>query len=359
MDPLQNWDELQALLCCFNGERISDKFASELTGLLRGILIDGRVSRDEAAFLYEWCTKVQNTVQKERTLEPVRRFVEACYPVCQEIIAGADPNKLKEMLEAFGGKGSYKGCLDLLNPKDIDLTSSFCLTGTFSWKERGEVAKTLEGAGAKVYDKLVKDVRFLVVGDEETKSWATTSYGRKIERAMQWKNSGHQIWIISEHALKARFEGDDSYKPDPEAKLPVTLREHVRNADKSTRVWFPNPAGGVMSIELSRANDAEMFGALNIGPTKEGPWFPLADGIELLNSLPIEERQLKRLNKLGAAVPASCTYVQAKKLIRDAEGLLSPTTECLTRMAVLGIKADPSWTRDQCNAALYGAADKP
>jgi hypothetical protein len=110
-----------------------------------------------------------------------------------------------------------------------------------------------------------------------------------------------------------------------------------------------------MSVELSRVDDVFLFGGTQVGPTKEGPWYPLADGIALLNSLPVEDRQVKRMTKLGVPVPASCTYIEAKKLIHAAEGLLPPTTECLQRMAALGLKADPSWNRDQCNAVLNDA----
>jgi NAD-dependent DNA ligase len=45
---------------------------------------------------------------------------------------------------------------------------------------------------------LKKATDYLVIGNYATDSWIHSSYGRKIEKAMEMKQKGHHIKIISE-----------------------------------------------------------------------------------------------------------------------------------------------------------------
>ena len=73
-----------------------------------------------------------------------------------------------------------------------------CLTGEFLFGTRAACLAMTEAAGAQAVDTVTRAVSFLVVGTNVSAAWANTSYGRKMQRAVDMQAKGHQIRIISE-----------------------------------------------------------------------------------------------------------------------------------------------------------------
>ena len=78
--------------------------------------------------------------------------------------------------------------------------STFCCTGTFETGTRKEVEEIITNNGGKP-SRLNNSTNYLVIGAYATDSWAHSSYGRKIEKALTIKQKGIDIKIISEHHL--------------------------------------------------------------------------------------------------------------------------------------------------------------
>lgn len=86
---------------------------------------------------------------------------------------------------------------------DIDVikrdSSCFCFTGSFSYGTRDNMKNYVEDRGS-VFSKLVTiKVNYLVVGTKENSTWKHGSHGNKIENAINLKQKGYDIKIVSEN----------------------------------------------------------------------------------------------------------------------------------------------------------------
>lgn len=82
----------------------------------------------------------------------------------------------------------------------------FVLTGDFNYGSRDEVRTYIEGFGA-VYDSGVrKSTNYLIIGAKGSQAWKTGTYGTKIKKAMDLKEQGQDIAIISEEDFFAEME---------------------------------------------------------------------------------------------------------------------------------------------------------
>jgi len=74
----------------------------------------------------------------------------------------------------------------------------FCFTGTFAFGSRRDCKKAVEERGG-LYGNLTMSTDYLVLGSYATDSWAHSAFGRKIEKAIQYRDDGRFIKIVSEH----------------------------------------------------------------------------------------------------------------------------------------------------------------
>lgn len=85
----------------------------------------------------------------------------------------------------------------------------FVLTGDFNYGSRDEVRDYIEGFGA-VYDSGVrKATNFVIIGAKGSQAWKTGTYGTKIKKAMELKEQGQEIAVISEDDFFAEIENSD------------------------------------------------------------------------------------------------------------------------------------------------------
>lgn len=73
----------------------------------------------------------------------------------------------------------------------------FCFTGIME-RPRTELKKMAEFHGGKVNNAVSKSIDFLVIGDKSSPAWNYTTYGTKIEKAL---NSKNDITIVSERSF--------------------------------------------------------------------------------------------------------------------------------------------------------------
>lgn len=86
---------------------------------------------------------------------------------------------------------------------------SYCFTGQFLYGTRAACERAILGLGGTAVDNITKRLDYLVVGSMIEPLWANTTYGRKIEKAMDYKQKGAELAIVSERqwtdALKDAF----------------------------------------------------------------------------------------------------------------------------------------------------------
>lgn len=75
---------------------------------------------------------------------------------------------------------------------------SFCFTGESKRATLEEMKTLAQDRGAKVVESVSPDLDYLIVGAAGNPCWAYSSYGRKIEKAMELRRQGSKLLIVHE-----------------------------------------------------------------------------------------------------------------------------------------------------------------
>lgn len=187
----------------FNAKRIQDRGVDELLGLCKGIIADGEVNAGETRFLLEWLEANQCVARDW----PGNVIYARIYEFLRD--GKLDANERAELLELLTTvSGQVPGvctvqascALPFDDPQpSLEFDSHvFVLTGRFAYGSRHEVTEAILDLGGWVRPTVLKDTHYVVVGTLASRDWAHASYGRKIETALQWRQKGEPIRIISE-----------------------------------------------------------------------------------------------------------------------------------------------------------------
>ena len=184
----------------------TSKAIDQLCGICAGILADGEVVEKEAKFFADWAS--QHAPQ-----EPVWPFTEILGRIGRIYADGRcdeeERLELKSIMEALCGytdqadaTESYASSLPLSSPVPDPVTfegNQFVITGRFAFGTRRKVFAAIESKGGHASDSFpTSTTNFLVVGTFASRDWAQSSFGRKIERAVELRESGSGLAIIAE-----------------------------------------------------------------------------------------------------------------------------------------------------------------
>lgn len=190
----------------FNMQQQKDRDADELVGLCRGLLSDGAVSGQEADFLRDWIER--------HAVHAGEYPFNVLYRQLRSALADGvlDQDEERDLLSslsalvggeapgALPGSASLATALPLCCPAPTLFFQSvvFVVTGTFSYGPRRQVVEAIEARSGIVSSNVTKKVGFLIIGEVGSQAWRHSSYGRKIESAIQLRESGLPIRIVSE-----------------------------------------------------------------------------------------------------------------------------------------------------------------
>lgn len=189
-----------------NLENNVSKAIDQLSGICSGILADGVVTEKEADFFAEW-------VRKFAPFEPVWPFTDILARVKRIFADGRcddeEREELKGVMQALCGyvadakpAETYSTGLPLNVPCPDPIAFPdrvFTITGRFAFGTRSKVMEAVTSRGGLASDtRPTRESNYLLIGLFASRDWANTNYGRKIERAVELRDSGSGIAIISE-----------------------------------------------------------------------------------------------------------------------------------------------------------------
>jgi len=188
----------------FGAKRRTERDIAEMLGLVKGILIDGAVSEDEAIALVNWADDHPDVVQGWPGDVVYRRL--------RQIFAdghASEPERedLAELLKSLvGGEAGMINAetastgLPFEDPLPlIEIPNrNFVFTGRFAFGTRAACHKAVKSLGGWAEKGLNQSVDFLVIGTFASRDWAQTSYGRKIEKAVEMREKDGFIKIVPE-----------------------------------------------------------------------------------------------------------------------------------------------------------------
>jgi NAD-dependent DNA ligase len=185
-------------------QRLLKRSCETLLGLCSGILADGQLVDEEIRFLDTWLADnddISSTWPGEVIFTRVRDILS------DGIITEEEREYLKTTLsDLLGGTleetGATSGIATRL-PVDVIETivisdKVFCFTGNFLYGTRKACERAILERGGETSSSIRTNLNYLVIGTLVSRDWAHTSHGRKIEKAIDYKNKGRPIQIVSE-----------------------------------------------------------------------------------------------------------------------------------------------------------------
>ena len=188
----------------FNRKRREDRSIDELIGISKGVIADYIVNQAEAEFILSWIkrnSEIKNTWPVNVLFDRITEMLSDNY-LDQE-----EQAELFELIHQFTGQNkpaeileNWSSTLPLDQPMpEINFEDRvFCFTGKFVSGSRKDCQRVIEEKGGIFVKGPSRKLDYLVIGVLGSEDWIHTSYGRKIERAMELKNQGFELSIVSE-----------------------------------------------------------------------------------------------------------------------------------------------------------------
>jgi hypothetical protein len=181
----------------------------KLHAVMAGIGADGQISVEELNGLLHWIRE--------------HAHLKTCWPYdeVESLLLGVladkriDAEEHNQLMKFFGEFVSILDNKTIVSPAFLDGTnivglcavcpdisfseSVFCLTGSSYKYKRTEFEELIARLGGDSSRTVSKKVNYLVVGGDGNPCWAYACYGRKVEKAVELRKSGHPIVIVHEN----------------------------------------------------------------------------------------------------------------------------------------------------------------
>jgi len=180
-----------------------------LQGICHGILADGIINEKEVRDLEKWLE--QNThLSTYYPYDEIRSLMLSI--VSDGIIEEEEILILKAYLNQFVNIEN-KEIEKQIDQETADINISghctsdpniefdgktFCVTGVLKSGNRSELENLISDLGGIPTKTVTKKTDYLIVGDNGNPAWAFACYGRKVEKALEMRKSGHQICLVHE-----------------------------------------------------------------------------------------------------------------------------------------------------------------
>jgi len=191
----------------YRNSEIKDRNIDELLGLCRGIIADGETNQREAEFLRNWIEN--NFSRRDLMVYPLKTLYWRLMGMLQDgILDDEESRELFEILERYTGECSIiKEARQFTSTLPLDLPmpevkikgSQFVFTGAFTIGTRKACETLIKDLGGEYKKAPTLKTDYLVIGLLGSEDWIHSSYGRKIEKAVELRDERKTgISIISE-----------------------------------------------------------------------------------------------------------------------------------------------------------------
>jgi hypothetical protein len=181
-----------------------DRGTDELIGLCRGVLADGMLVIHEARYVLEWLDR-NEPVRVTFAGKHLHDALSAAL-LDSQMDAEEEDRLVDVLLRLTGGtlpatgETSFSTALPFDDPAPpvVLRGRGFCFTGKFRFGTRKECELCIETGGGFAHKHPIRETSYLVVGTIGSRDWVHSTSGRKIERAVEMREKGNAIRIVSE-----------------------------------------------------------------------------------------------------------------------------------------------------------------
>lgn len=200
----------------FHESRIDRRSADALVGLAAGISADGKVNQQEAEFLESWIATHLAHLDDPVVNLLYRRLADM---LADGILDAEESAELLGMLRSFNGLNVGKprpGDNTFTAPNDLPLCKPapdlqwsrrlFVFTGIMAYGPRKACEALVLERNGQIGASVSRKLDYLVIGTIGNDQWLHSTYGTKIKKAVELREAGVPLAIVSEeHWQKAVF----------------------------------------------------------------------------------------------------------------------------------------------------------
>ncbi len=194
----------QPLSLSFNRARRAERDLCELLGLARGLLADGVVTESEASILRDWVGRHPDAVE-HWAVRTIHQRLTAHFE--DGVIDDVERVDLKLLLDQLvSGELSAVCNADAATSLPLDqpppaiewVGTTYVFTGKFAFGPRRDCEREVEKRGGTCESNVTKRTSFLVIGTFGSSDWVHSAFGRKIEKAVSYRDGGVPLRIVAE-----------------------------------------------------------------------------------------------------------------------------------------------------------------
>jgi NAD-dependent DNA ligase (contains BRCT domain type II) len=188
----------------FNRARRAERDLSEFLGLAKGLPGDGVISGEEASLVANWV--VTHPAAAEQW--PINHLVRRLTTIFSDgVVDDNERGELAEILASIvggtagvilGEDASTELPFDAPPPELRWEDSIFVFTGKFAFGTRADCQRRVVSRGATCAANITTETDYLVIGTFGSRDWVHTSFGRKIQKAVDYRTSGVPLAIVAE-----------------------------------------------------------------------------------------------------------------------------------------------------------------
>jgi len=193
-------DDMHQFINDINADKIN-----ELYGLMAGLISDTQLNEDEIYKLKDWLN-INSNITREWPASIISKRIQ--HILEDGVIDEEEIEDLTETLKQISGvrfneSGLAYGISTEFAAEDIEELGhknvNMCFTGEFLKKRtRDDVSKIAKNLGANIKQGVTLDLDYLVIGSIASRDWKFSSHGLKIKKALEYKQRGCKLKIISE-----------------------------------------------------------------------------------------------------------------------------------------------------------------
>lgn len=176
----------------------------QLIGLCTGVMADGHVSEMEARMLQSWIAS--NYELREQW--PANVLLARLDQALEDGKLDSDEERalLKAIMDLTGVETAVEGGQSAVTTLPVDDPAPdvtfegrrFVVTGNFAFGSRKAVTAAIDDRGGSVKSSVSGKTDYLVIGHLGSSDWRHSSFGSKIQNAIDLKSGGASIAIVTE-----------------------------------------------------------------------------------------------------------------------------------------------------------------
>lgn len=181
----------------------------QLQGIFHGILSDGELNDTEIFKLHEWLSENEHlssyypydeirslvlSIVSDKKIDQEERILLMAF--IKQFVELSNSN-IKNSIDSITEDVSISG-ICAVDPEIIFENKTFCVTGILSRGTRTELENAIKNKGGIPVNSISKKTDYLIIGDTSNACWSYACYGRKVEKALDLRKSGHTVVLVHE-----------------------------------------------------------------------------------------------------------------------------------------------------------------